>query len=153
MKNNIITQEDKELLLRDLSARLPYGVKVQPKYDTNEAFKLYSLNVDDNEIKFFTFQGKAIEICEYGKVFRPSNRLIFKPYLFPLSSMTEEQKEEYTFIVDYISSDDSDTLAEGEFIYVDLITELMHFYNKYHLDYRGLIPKGLALDATGLNIY
>ena len=76
-----------------------------------------------------------------------------KPYLFPLSSMTEEQKQEYTYIVNYISSDDTENWKEGEFIYVEQFTQLMHFYHINHLDYMGLIPMDLAIDATGLNIY
>ena len=76
-----------------------------------------------------------------------------KPYLFPLSSMTEEQIQEYTYIVNYISSDDTENWVEGEFIYVEQFTQLMHFYHINHLDYMGLIPMGLAIDATGLNIY
>jgi hypothetical protein len=77
----------------------------------------------------------------------------FKPILFPLSSMTEEQKQEYTYIVNYISFDDTDNWKEGEFIYVKQIAQLMHFYHKNHLDYMDLIPMGLAIDATGKNIY
>jgi hypothetical protein len=61
------------------------------------------------------------------------------PCLFPLSSMTEEQKkEEYEICKEYIIGYESN---------------LIDFYNKYHFDYRGLIPMGLAIDATGLNIY
>jgi hypothetical protein len=67
--------------------------------------------------------------------------------------MTEEQEAEYTQLICYMSDDDSDMWMEGEFIYVDKVAALTHFYNKYHLDYNGLIPKGIAIDATGLNIY
>ena len=66
-----------------------------------------------------------------------------KPYLFPTSSMTEEQKEEYKDLLDNQYSFD----ANGK------IFTLQDFYCKYHLDYRGLIPKDLAIDATGKNIY
>ena len=62
-----------------------------------------------------------------------------KPYLFPLSSMTEEQKkEEYEICKYYLNGYES---------------RLIDFYHKNHLDYRGLILKGLAKDATNLNIY
>jgi hypothetical protein len=137
-----MTKEDTLLLYKDLCGRTTYGTKV--KYDdgifTFDDFHC-GIGILDPETSPKIF----LSGCYYGDD--------IKPYLFPLSSMTEEQKEEYTFIVDYISPDDSETLAEGEFIYVDLITELLHFYHKHNLDYRGLIPKGLALDATGLNIY
>lgn len=136
-----MTQEQKDLLLKDLCARLPYDVKV----NCND--KVYSFNgiqyfnicilTDDNENIAFTTAG-----IKY-----------VKPYLFPLSSMTEEQKQEYTYIVNYISPDDTENWKEGEFIYVEQFSQLMHFYHINHLDYMGLIPMGLAIDATGLNIY
>ena len=132
-----MTQEDKELLINDLSARLPYYVKAKDK------------------------GGAIITICayhpygiidNYGIMHNVSN---IKPYLFPMSSMTDEQKEEYHHIVNYISPDDTETWMEGEFIYVDTtqFLRLINFYHRNHLDYRGLINGGLALDATGLNIY
>ena len=135
-----MTQEDKALLLKDLCARLPYGVKV----------------LVDNK-HWCDFNGRTPSEITFDN----SYRLLFlgtelgyvKPYLFPLSSMSEEQKQEYTYIMNYISPDDTDNLKEGEFIYVEQFTQLMHFYNINHLDYRGLIPMGLAIDATGLNIY
>ena len=72
-----------------------------------------------------------------------------------MSSMTDEQKEEYHHIVNYISPDDTETWMEGEFIYVDTtqFLRLINLYHRNHLDYRGLINGGLALDATGLGIY
>lgn len=120
------TQESKELLLKDLCARLPYGVKVQ-SYNYEEDIEtietLYEISSDG-----YT---STIE-CDTLKN-------IHKPYLFPRSSMTEEQKiEEYK-------------LMNSNF-YASTV-ELPDFYNKNHIDYRGLIPMGLAIDATGLNIY
>ena len=76
-----------------------------------------------------------------------------KPYLIPLSKMSEEQKEEYYYIVNYLSEDDTENYAEGEFIYTAQLTQLLAFYHRNNIDYRGLIPMGLAIDATGLNIY
>ena len=134
-------QEDKDLLLKSLCARLPYGVKAKIKY-YDDAWELLAIYTNGT-----TYASRDIgypietyfEDC--------------KPYLFPLSSMTEEQKKEYTHIVNYISSDDTDNWKEGEFIYVEQLDQLMHFYHKNHFDYRGLIEKGLAIDATNLNIY
>lgn len=139
-----MTQEDKDLLLKDLCARVPYGVKVDCKWKTPAPNGTYGMickldsflldqiyNMNDSDVPFDEF----------------------KPYLFPLSSMTEEQKEEYHYIVNYISPDDTDNWTEGEFIYTNQVEQLLHFYHTNHLDYRGLIPKGLAKDATGLNIY
>ena len=77
-----------------------------------------------------------------------------KPYLFPLSSMTEKQREEYEDALayhDYVKG--GWTLAktfENEYI---IPYWFVDFCNKHHLDYRGLIPMGLAIDATDKNIY
>jgi hypothetical protein len=130
-ENTTMTREDKELLLKDLCARLPYGVKCIVTHSRTESGqkgdcgKLSTIcreGIDclDDEGYFFS---------EFGD---------FKPYLFPLSSMTEEQKN----TIDLIVSSSSNVLSD-----------VVDFYNKYHLDWRGLIPKGLASDATGLNIY
>ena len=149
-RNRTMTQEDKELLIKDLSARLPYMVKV--KTLLKEPYTLKGL---------FDTEYGGVMVCLLGK-FVPNNispKTVnyplsqIKPYLFPLSSMTDEQKEEYHYIVNYISPDDTDNWAEGEFVYMNQVEQLLHFYHINHLDWRGLIPKGLALDATGLNIY
>ena len=135
-----MTQNEKDLLLKDLCARLPYGVKVQ-SYDLDDDMEtIETLREIDSDGYVSTIECDTLKHT-------------LKPYLFPLSSMTEEQKQEYTYIVNYISSDDTENWKEGEFIYVEQFTQLMHFYHINHLDYMGLIPKGLANDATGLNIY
>ena len=116
-----MTQEQKDLLLKDLCARLPYGVKVKVKYYDDD-WKL--LAIYTNGTTYATRDiGHPIETYFED----------CKPYLFPLSSMTEEQKQEYTYIVNYISPDDTDNWKEGEFIYVEQFTQLMHFYHKNHL--------------------
>lgn len=113
-----MTQGDKDLLIKDLCARLPYGIKVL--YE-NEIFEVEHICPMYEEVKLDNHETWTIGIDEV------------KPYLFPLSSMTEEQDKEFMNIqIGYPSVD---------------------FYNKYHFDYRGLIPMGLAIDATGLNIY
>lgn len=137
-----MTQENKELLLKDICARLPCGVKVL--YE-EQIYKISEVSICNETISIYGERGYPIEV-EIQKV---------KPYLFPLSSMNEEQKKEYYHIVNYISSDDTETWMEGEFIYVNTtqFTRLIHFYHRNHLDYRGLINGELALDANGLNIY
>lgn len=140
-----MTNEEKDLLLSDLIARLKYGVKFPMMCwdeETGETIKpvtLYSINTDG--------------YCRVSEDDYSPYIDEIKPYLFPLSSMTEEQKEEYYYIVNYISPDDTENFVEGEFIYVNQINQLLHFYHTNHLDYRGLIPMGLANDATGKNIY
>ncbi len=147
-----MTQNEKDLLLKDLCARLPYGVKV--KFRVNEVIEIkekFIYNVD-GEYSYIT-DGKSYLTLDIIKMLSNNYLDEIKPYLFPFSSMTEEQKQEYTYIVNYISSDDTENWKEGEFIYVEQFTQLMHFYHINHLDYMGLIPMGLANDATGLNIY
>ncbi len=137
-------QEDKELLLKDISTRLPYRVKMECKWKTPSPNRTYGMMCELDSFlldQIYNMNDSDVPFDE------------FKPYLFPMSSMTEEQKEEYYYIVNYISPDDTENLLEGEFVYVNQIEQLLHFYHINHLDYRGLIPKGLALDATGLNIY
>ena len=123
-----MTQEDKELLLKDLCARLPYGVKFMCNKNiyTTKGLDLIVTDEGDWEYAVTAKDTAPIEID------------FIKPYLFPLSSMTEEQQMELTkFVANGI---------QGENILYD-------WYNKNHFDYRGLIPMGLAIDATVLNIY
>ena len=125
-------QEDKDLLIQDLCARLPYGVKIKTSYDKiDEPIELRFINPRNES---FAIGGDFTLIS--GLDF---NKYECKPYLFPLSSMTEKQnKEEYEICKYYLNGYES---------------KLIDFYNKNHLDYRGLIPKGLAIDCTNLNIY
>ena len=121
-----MTKEDKELLLKDLCARLPYGVVVK---DRNGVHALTSGNTEFTDL----FNGK----CNIA------------PYLFPLSSMTDEQKREYYELIHELNV----KAIEGEISNADCSIAEVDWLNKYHIDYRGLIEKGLANDATGLNIY
>lgn len=123
----MLTLEDKELLLKDLCSRLPYRVKVQIK---DEIVVLDSICDDDGY--HFNFIGEDREGVNIENI---------KPYLFPISSMTEEQEEEYK----------KTTIRDG--ILTVWTTCTYDFLDKNHFDYRRLIPKGLANDATGMNIY
>lgn len=116
-------QENKQLLLVDLSARLPYGVKV--KITSRESKNRVVHLTEDN-------------ICHLTSDWWSE----CKPYLFPLSSMTEEQREE----LNSLRNINGNTKAKYHAACVD-------FYHKNHLDYRGLIEKDLAIDCTNLNIY
>ena len=122
--------EDKELLIKDLCARLPYNVICQVEFKENGKYnsKVMLLSGIFTDEAYFTTKGGSIYSTEY------------KPYLFPLSSMTEEQKSQYNFYLTRIVSAYDASL-------------LIDWLNKNHFDYRGLIEKGLAIDATGLNIY
>ena len=150
-----MTQEDKELLLKDLCARLPYGVKLQNVNNIESIVKLRSIDLDNDccEILFYTYQGKALTICDKSKLFRFGKILRYKPYLFPLSSITIEQEKELSKLgvsyCEYALHDD----IRGLGIYVDEAYIFFEFCYKHHIDFLGLIERGLALDATGLNVY
>ena len=127
-----MTQEDKELLLKDLCARLPYNVICQVEFKENGKYnsKVMLLSGIFTDEAYFTTKGGSIYSNEY------------KPYLFPLSSMTNEQKQEYKYITERWMYDSSYSISDS-----------IDWLNVHHFDYRGLIEKGLAIDATGLNIY
>ena len=112
-----MTQEDKDLLLKDLCQRLPYGVKITDG--------LSVINVD-------SFISIGVFVCD-GK---------WKPYLRPMSSMTEEEYKELKLISPYYG------FAPYEFI-GDWCPnyDMVDWLNAHHFDYRGLIPKGLAIEA------
>ena len=122
-----MTQNEKDLLLKDISARLPYRVKILVD---NKIEKVESIDVLDNVIGYDTFLSSDVEEV--------------KPYLFPLSSMTEEQTEELKKLINMGQNDNNEFMR---------CLCRIEFYHINHFDYRGLIPMGLANDATGLNIY
>lgn len=124
-----MTQEEKNLLLKDLCARLPYEVKVQMADGAVE--ELLNVNVS-------TF------ICN-------GLRGLPKPYLFPQSSMTEEIIDEIYNNAGVYDIDSSVHIEVGT-KFEDL-TKMFDILHKHHIDYQNLIEKGLAIDATGLNIY
>ena len=143
-----MTQEQKELLLKDICSRLPYGVKLQHVKNTDSIVELYSIDLDDFycKIQFYTYKGKALTASDEGKLLKPGGMLRYKPLLFPLSSMTEEQMKEC------LSTKHKIIKSSGKFMYLDS-PNTINYYHKNHIDYRGLIPMDLAIDATGLNIY
>ena len=137
-----MTQEDKELLLKDLCARLPYGVKVNNEIQGD--FVIYG--VSENYIFARTTTSHAD--------FRVEN---IKPYLFPLSSMTDKDLIVFLQIRGMnLNSYELKTFRRGEMTIVFTLSSYSRhsdWLNAHHFDYRGLIEKGLAIDATGLNIY
>ena len=132
-----MTKEDKMLLIKDLSSRLPYAVHVQ--HISGVSGILHDISIrhkyDESDnicdvICYTYFLGGSIGIEH------------FKPYLFPLSSMTDNQKQEYQYITERWMYDSSYSISDS-----------IDWLNKNHFDYRNLIDKNLAIDATGLNIY
>ena len=120
-----MTQEDKELLLKDLCARLPYGVKVQHQHEDylDEIQTIERISRRYGEIETESVLGFVDD---------------FKPYLRPMSSMTEEEKREYN-LTKTLSIVDYPTLKSFDWL------------NKNMFDYRGLIEKGLAIEVTEEN--
>ena len=145
-------QEDKELLLKDLCARLPYRVKIKTSYNKiDEPIELRFVNPIS---EYFAVGGKFTLIS--GLDF---DAFECKPYLFPLPSMTKEQKIECFKGTPLEIDKYGDVAVKDDFYgnsqYTDLeiYLEVIDWLNKNYFDYRGLIKKGLAIDATGLNIY
>ena len=144
-----MTQEQKDLLLKDLSCRLPYGVKCQVQEDEFTYIgTLCKLEIDNANGNLLDF-AESVSGLEW-QVYLSE----VKPYLFPLSSMTEEQKNDCPINETTLNIINSNIGCYGiieipwrlSFLFID-------WCNKNHFDYRGLIPKDLANDATGLNIY
>ena len=147
--------EHKELLLRDLSARLPYGVKVGTTDNDDSLENVWDtlwFNTFTEDVKLTHSIEDADKIVDISEI---------KPYLFPLSSMTEEQynslhelgildncSHSYEYVNPHIHG--------VSFIFKQFKTyslDLIEWLNKNHFDYHGLIEKGLAIDATNLDIY
>lgn len=136
-----MTQEQKQLLLIDLCGRLPYGVKCQVQEDEFTYIgTLCKLEIDNANGNLLDF-AESVSGLEW-QVYLSE----VKPYLFPLSSMTDEQMKEC------LSTKHKIIKSSGKFMYLDS-PNTINYYHKNHIDYRGLIPMDLAIDATGLNIY
>lgn len=168
-----MTQEDKELLLKDLCARLPYGVRgkceIDASYDKSfdTIFQTHKFDAVVYGIKedllLITPLIEDIDEQQFAEeeVADGVDILDFKPYLFPLSSMTEEQchKFYFGFIENEIDYNDFKKYYFDGCLWNKLLTsindcsDIIDWFNKNYFDYRDLIKKGLAIDATGLNIY
>lgn len=142
-------QEDKDLLLKDLCARLPYGVKIELMPIT---------------------RGKCVTLTPIIlQDYFISDDVNYLPYLRPMSSMTEEEKEEFLSIIkvvhwekvgleetgimsiDLCECYDNDGGMKNLYDVID--TKAIDWLNAHHFDFRNLIDKGLAIDCTNLNIY
>jgi len=110
-----MTQENKELLLKDLTARLPYGVHIRCYYEEGDRFGYYDGIVMNNISNDYINDSYPLENS--------------KPYLRPMSSMTEDEDNELN------------SARMGSY------GEDVDWLNAHHFDYHGLIEKGLALEA------
>mgnify|MGYP006333450219 CR=1 FL=1 len=140
----MLSKEEKELLLKDLCARLPYGV----------ICKEYYAKVEGKLVQIGIHYYMCLLSNDYGK-----NEFAYvpncKPYLFPLSSMTEEQKK---YIADRWGINENfefeiDPNWGKYFVELGDAVGFINWCYENHLDINGLIPRNLAIDATDKNIY
>lgn len=117
-----MTQEEKQLLLVDLCARLPYNTKV-----------FFSIIEEDEPVEL----SLSVIYC-LGGIPLGQNDIVIKPYLRPMSSMTEEEANEFEQITDNLL--DNGTSEE-------IWNTVIDWLNAHHFDHRHLIPKGLAIEA------
>ncbi len=128
-KENDMTQEEKELLIRDLCSRLPYMTKVQIVFIDNYKYDKY-LNCSDI---------KELLVLPKSQVIKT-----IKPYLYPISAMTNEQQNELIkqgIVINFKGFGDISSSVIDMAKWIDWL-------NLHHFDYRGLIDKGLAIDIT-----
>ena len=135
----IMTEKEKYLLIKDLCARLNTNLvcSIYRVDDQGVGYRdeiLYGYYNNNTEYEFYFGEDCGISVDNVSKI---------KPYLFPLSSMTEEQSKEYHELI-------GGMFGTSALINFEILED---FFHKNHFDYRGLIEKGLAIDATRLNIY
>lgn len=135
--------KEKELLVKDLSSRLPYEVMCQ--------FYHEEFNANDEE-PFAIYYNEKLSSASNSFIGSFSHNIDkIRPYLRPMSSMTEEEKEELNCLC-YHNIDVQDERICG-YICADEMYDVIDWLNKKMFDYRGLISMGLAIDCTGLHIY
>lgn len=133
----LLTQTEKDLLLKDICARLPYGVKAEK----------YVKRMDGEFVPLSNIQiVTAKDIITLDKC----TGYTIKPYLFSFSNIfdNEELRKEFDVLIELELRAIND-----EITHVQATEFEVDFYNKHHLDWRGLIPMSLANDVTGKNIY
>ena len=118
-KKPACSKEEKQLLLKDLCGRLPYGFKYQVQYGDTSVRDIKKFILDGEYSLFDTWMVQEI-----------------KPYLRSISSMTEEEKKTLNNVLEYQYCSDDSCMCEST-----------DWLNSHHFDYRGLIEKGLALEA------
>ena len=123
-----MTEQEKQLLIKVLCVGLPYETKVE-------------VCIKDKNIK-------SIDCVKYNTIgtyigLLDEEKFSVKPYLRPLTSMTEEERNEYLSI----KMQEAERVALAEIYRPEAISEIMDWMDSHHLDYRGLIPMGLALPA------
>lgn len=162
MEKELLNTFDGDLLLKDLCGRLPYGVFCEG----------ITTDIDIDTDRYYNRKVKGVlsVIHHYNSdyatigLMSECNLETIKPYLFPLRSLTSSEADaiehimgcnipwniQYGFLEWTVGgSVESETFE----LKICQVEKMMEFLNSHHFDYRGLIEKGLAIDATGLNIY
>lgn len=152
-------KEDKELLMKDLSQRLPYGIIVECNDDDGSLPNMWTvvyIDIFTEDLFLLNIENSATKLISIKDT---------KPYLFPMSSMSEEQIDELKDLCNmYDPVHDTDPYEDWGMLLIikhcmddeyhfKFNFKLLEFLNKNRLDYCGLISMGLAIDATGLDIY
>ena len=145
-------QEDKDLLLKDLCSRLSYGVKCNVGEET--PYTLSGIEIDD-------VNGHLIDFVEKKNGLNMQVYLSeVKPYLFPLTNLTEEQRNDISKLIintrDEFSPYGKINMGGCDNLFISTVKQanaLIKYCITHHFDINGLIDKGLALDATTINIY
>lgn len=131
----IMTQEEKKLLIKDLCSRLPYDTVIHYHWEKKGTNAIVDV---DRELDF-----SDVDSLKYTLTDPQDDWCIidWKPYLRPMSSMTEEEKAflDATKEIEYTQTG---LTGKGT-----LTLESYDYLNSIHVDYRGLIPMGLALEA------
>lgn len=137
-----MTQQERELLLKDLCARLPYGVKVRVLIHRNDptSEEILTLNGFAGDSEYTLWVHDKERLAKYGCSGRGFRVDEIKPYLRPMSSMTDEERKEYQFITERWMYDANYSIADS-----------IDWLNEHHFDYRGLMDKGLAIAVTEEN--
>ena len=133
--------EEKNLLLKDLCARFIYGVIVRVYDNEHGDFDSYVDNISNSCIETHPVEELTIDFNPY--VFYKLQEI--KPYLRPISSMTEEEKKEFNSLINGVEERCINAYGKGG--YTLAFIEVNDWLNKHHFDYRGLIEKGLAIEA------
>lgn len=158
-------QEDKNLLLKDLCARLPYRVKVSLQYGNKQLIGVLDAVYPTEERVIIDKLSDAITPIDVRCGGFKLNESNIMPYLRPMASMTKEEREEIEILLfsEWFDPDSCKVDGEG---YIEILanydvsgiepgfcSDYVDWLNAHHFDFRNLIDRGLALDCTDLNVY
>ena len=136
-----MTEKEEKLLLKDLAARVPYGVMVEQT--------LFSSTVADKNQRLKSVQENNCVKLYWNKYnlddFVPIDCI--KPYLRPMSSMSDDERKEYKSFI-FTQHHEWDGHGKStDYVETDDVERYVTWLNAHHFDYRGLIPMGLAIEA------